>query len=132
MNRIVLLLLFTFSVSALAQTEDREPAAAGHPACNALKNACLKAGYVMSGPITSPKSLIGGCMAKMARGEPVKGLKVRATDPAIEPCINFMKAKMWEMSQKPSAPKPQARAFKPTPPASKHTTPPKNTKPHGK
>lgn len=136
MNRIFVLVLLCFSISTFAQEEeDREPAAAGVPACNALKDACLKAGYVMTGPKSSEKSIVGGCMAKIVRGESVKNLKVKATDPAIEPCINFMKAKMYDMSQKPKPAAKQtapAAGFKPVTPHSRPTVPPKNTKGSGK
>ena len=69
----------------------------GNPTCTPLKEACLKAGYSMTEPRTSEKSAIGGCMAKFARGESVKGVTMKPTDKALEPCINFMKMKMAQM-----------------------------------
>lgn len=134
MIRLVFLVLIGFSISTFAQEEeepDREPAAAGNPACKALKDACLKAGYVMTGPVTSEKSIVGGCMAKIARGAPVKNLKVKATDPAIEPCINFMKAKMYDMSQKSKTPA-HTPPFKAIRRPEKPGVPQKPAKPAGK
>jgi hypothetical protein len=69
-----------------------------------LKQACLKAGYSMTEPRTSEKSVIGGCMAKYARGESAKGVTMKPTDKALEPCINFMKMKMAQMSGKAGGP----------------------------
>jgi hypothetical protein len=70
----------------------------GNPACAPLKDACLKAGYSMTEARTSEKSVIGGCMAKYARGEAAKGVALKPTDKALEPCINFMKMKMAQMN----------------------------------
>jgi hypothetical protein len=95
--RLIAIVSALMSVSVMAQTPPR----GGNPACTPLKNACIKAGYSMTEPPASEKSVIGGCMAKYARGETAKGITMKPTDKAIASCISFMKMKMAQMSGKP-------------------------------
>jgi hypothetical protein len=97
MLRLIAIVSALMSVSVMAQTPPR----GGNPACTPLKNACIKAGYSMTEPPASEKSVIGGCMAKYARGETAKGITMKPTDKAIASCISFMKMKMAQISGKP-------------------------------
>jgi hypothetical protein len=97
MLRLIAIVSALISASVMAQTPPR----GGNPACTPLKNACIKAGYSMTEPPASEKSVIGGCMAKYARGETAKGITMKPTDKAIASCISFMKKKMAQMSGKP-------------------------------
>lgn len=73
----------------------------------------------MQAPRSSDKSVISGCMAKIARGETVPKLAVKATDPAIKPCIDFMKGKIAQIT---SEEKPKPAPVKKVP-----ANPPKKT-----
>jgi hypothetical protein len=112
MLRLLVIASALMSVSVMAQqTLPPHPAArgkrpglnggprGGHPACASLKEACVRAGYSMTEPYTSEKSVVAGCMAKYARGEAAKGVAIKPNDKSIEPCIKFMKVKMAQASR---------------------------------
>lgn len=101
MFRTLLILTLISSVPAFAQRKGGPPGPGGrggggmNPACASVRAACEKAGFTKGKgggkPVTGSKGSIRDCMQKWGNGEPVPGVSLKPTDPAVKECVEHMK-----------------------------------------